>query len=197
VIVPGLKEKSTIDTDFEPEALARATVTEVGGGADGGVGGAALGGVPLESGAGGAGTAVDCPVPGAAAPAGEPVVVPCADVSSSAACAEMPTGVVSEPASTSARATRRNRLGRETRRTIRAMVRSQCAEGSTAAQPRPLRPGGASAGVPGCRRRRWLRISLSTRSNRGSCERSTCFIASATAGCTVAIRSCIAWATAR
>ena len=44
---------------------------------------------------------------------------------------------------------------------------------------------------------RWVRISLRIRSRRGSRERSMWVIASATVGCTAAIRSCIACATAR
>ena len=38
------------------------------------------------------------------------------------------------------------------------------------AQPRPLRPGGASTCAPVSTRRRWVRISLRTRSRRGSWE---------------------------
>ena len=46
-------------------------------------------------------------------------------------------------------------------------------------------------------RLRWVRISLMIRSRRGSVEESTWVIAAAIAGWTAAIRSCIAWATAR
>ena len=48
-----------------------------------------------------------------------------------------------------------------------------------------------------CARFRWVRISLMIRSRRGSWEVSTWLIAAATAGWIAAIRSCIAWATAR
>ena len=66
------------------------------------------------------------------------------------------------------------------------------------ASPAGLRPGGPSAcSAAAAPRLRWVRISLMIRSRRGSAEVSTWLIAAATPGWTAAIRSCIAWATAR